>query len=77
VPHGHIDLKVTRFEASGERPVHVSGTRFVRAATPTLKLEGVARVGFRTLSIAGVREPQLIANLDGYLADVRTRVADT
>ena len=57
--------------------MRVSGTRFVPAATPTLKLEGVARVGFRTLSIAGVREPQLIANLDAYLANVRTRVADT
>ena len=67
----------TRFEAAGERAVRVSGTRFVPAATPTLKLEGVARVGFRTLAIAGVREPQLIANLDAYLANVRTRVADT
>jgi len=77
LPHGHIDLKSTRFEASGDRAVRVSGTRFVPAATPTLKLEGVARVGFRTLAIAGVREPQLIANLDAYLANVRTRVADT
>ena len=77
LPHGHIDLKATRFEASGDRAVRVSGTRFVPAATPTLKLEGVARVGFRTLAIAGVREPQLIANLDAYLANVRTRVADT
>jgi len=77
LPHGHIDLKATRFEASGDRAVRVSGTRFVPAVTPTLKLEGVARVGFRTLSIAGVREPQLIANLDAYLANVRTRVADT
>ena len=36
LPHGHIDLKGTRFEVSGDRAVRVSGTRFVPAATPTL-----------------------------------------
>jgi len=77
LPHGHIDLKATRFEAAGDRAVRVSGTRFVPSATPTLKLEGVARVGFRTLAIAGVREPRLIANLDAYLANVRNRVGET
>ena len=77
LPHGHIDLKATRFEAAGDRAVRVSGTRFVPSAAPTLKLEGVARVGFRTLAIAGVREPRLIAHLDTYLANVRARVAET
>jgi hypothetical protein len=77
LPHGHIDLKATRFEQAGDRTVRVSGTRFIPSATPTLKLEGVRRVGFRTLAIAGVREPRLIARLDDYLTNVRTRVAET
>ena len=55
----------------------MSGTRWETPAAYTLKLEGVARVGFRTLALAGVRDPVLIAELDAYLDNVRTRVAQT
>jgi hypothetical protein len=75
LPGGAIDLRRTRFEQVTPRAVRVSGTCFVPAPAYTLKLEGVERVGVRTLAIAGVRDPLLIAQLDAYLANVRERVA--
>lgn len=75
LPGGAIDLRRTTFEQSGPRAVRVRGTRWVPAPY-TLKLEGVRRVGFRTIAIAGTRDPVLISQLDVYLDNVRTRVAD-
>lgn len=76
LPGGHIDLHATRFEQATPRAVRISGTRWVPAPACTLKLEGVARVGHRTLAIAGIRDPRLIASLDAYLDNVRRRVAE-
>lgn len=77
LPGGAIDLHAARFEQVTPRAVRVTGTRFVRAPAYTLKLEGVRRVGARTLAIAGVRDPILISQLDAYLENIRRRVADT
>jgi acyclic terpene utilization AtuA family protein len=77
LPGGAVDLVETHFEQATERAVRVRGTRWMPAAAYTLKLEGAARVGFRTLTLAGVRDPLLIAELDAYLENVRTRVAET
>jgi acyclic terpene utilization AtuA family protein len=76
LPEGAIDLHDTRFEQCTPRAVRVSGTRFLPAARYTLKLEGVRRVGVRTLTIAGVRDPTLVSQLDVWLANVRERVAE-
>ncbi len=76
-PGGAIDLHETRFEQATERAVRVTGTRFIPAPAYTLKLEGAARVGYRTLTIAGVRDPILVSQLDAYLDAVRGRVAET
>ena len=62
---------------SNPRQVRVSGTRYVKAPAYTLKLEGVRRVGYRTLAIAGVRDPILISQIDAYLENIRQRVAET
>jgi len=77
LPGGAVDLTHTRFEQHTPRAVRVGGTRWVSAPAYTLKLEGAARVGFRTLTLAGVRDPILISQLDAYLDNVRTRVAET
>lgn len=75
LPGGAIDLRRATFEAAGARAVRVRGTRWVPAPY-TLKLEGVRRAGFRTITIAGTRDPALISQLDVYLENIRTRVAD-
>lgn len=75
LPGGAIDLRRATFEPAGARAVRVRGTRWVPAPY-TLKLEGVRRAGFRTITIAGTRDPALISQLDVYLENIRTRVAD-
>jgi hypothetical protein len=77
LPGGAIDLSSTTFEQINPRQVRVSGTRYVKAPAYTLKLEGVRRVGYRTLAIAGVRDPILISQIDAYLENIRQRVAET
>jgi len=77
LPGGAIDLSETTFEQINPRQVRVSGTRYVKAPVYTLKLEGVRRVGYRTLAIAGVRDPILISQIDAYLENIRQRVAET
>jgi hypothetical protein len=45
-----------------------------RDAAPTLKLEGAGAVGYRSMCVAGCRDPRMIAALDPILEDLRARV---
>lgn len=75
LPGGAIHLRQTSFEQATPRAVRVRGTRFVPAPY-TFKLEGVSRAGYRTIAVAGTRDPILISQLDAYLENVRDRVAE-
>ena len=75
-PEGVIDLKDSEFEQLGERRVRVSGSRFAPAQTPTIKIEGVRLRGYRTIAVAGMTDPRLIAGLDEVEANVKNTVAD-
>lgn len=75
-PGGTIDLTGCEFAQVTERRVKVSGSRFVRSDRYRLKVEGARRTGFRTVSIAGARDPVFLARLDEILDGVRVRVAD-
>lgn len=75
-PGGYLDLTNTRFEQDTENTVKVSGSRFVPAKKYTIKLEGAKRIGFRTVAIAGTRDPVMISKIDSIIAGVRERVAD-
>lgn len=74
-PEGMIDMRQAEFSSAGERGVTVRGTTLAPAAKPTLKLEGAVRRGWRTITIAGVRDPVAIANLDAIEQGVRAAVA--
>ena len=74
-PTGTIDTELSRYEQVDERSVRVSGSRYVRAARPTLKLEGAREVGFRKLLIAGLRDPRVLERLDEYLDTYRAAIA--
>lgn len=63
-PGIELDLSGCAFEAHGERSVRVSGSRGRATERYTVKLEGSSQVGFRTIFIAGVRDPILIENID-------------
>jgi hypothetical protein len=73
-PGGTLDLAKTTFTVLGKGRTSVSGTRFIPSDPYTVKLEGVKRVGFRTISIAGIRDPILIRQIDPVLAEIRQQV---
>lgn len=75
-PGGHIDLTGCTF-TEDEGGVTVSGSRYVPEKRPTVKLEGARLTGYRTVSIAGVRDPIMIDGIDSILKTVRERVAAT
>ncbi len=75
-PGGILDLRAARFDQETDRVVRVSGSRFQAARPYRVKLEGAKLVGYRTVSIAGARDPVMIRELDTVIAGVRARVAD-
>ncbi|MBI3326076.1 MAG: acyclic terpene utilization AtuA family protein [Nitrospinae bacterium] len=71
-PSGMIDTSMCTYEQSDARTVKVSGSRFVPADRYTIKLEGAQCVGYRTISIAGTRDPILIRQIDAYVGQVHS-----
>ncbi|HUT55389.1 MAG TPA: acyclic terpene utilization AtuA family protein [bacterium] len=75
-PGGMVDLTNVSFEQDGPRRVRVSGSRYVADPVYRIKLEGAARVGYRTICIAGVRDPGAIARLDELTAEAVRRAEE-
>lgn len=75
-PGGRLDLTGTKFEELPGGKVRVSGTKFIPTDGYFLKLEGAKLIGYRTISIAGVRDPIMISQIDDIVAKVKERVAD-
>lgn len=73
-PGGTNDLQHTKFEQIDARRVKVSGSKWVPAEDYTIRLEGVALVGYRTIAIGGIKDPNLIKILDDVLETVRKEV---
>ena len=73
-PDGIIDLTECKFEQYDDRTVLVSGTRFLPSAKPMVKLEGAGVAGYRTVSIAGVRDPVMTSEIDKILLAVRETI---
>jgi hypothetical protein len=71
LPGGAIDLRNVKFEAVNERVVKVSGSKFIQDQVYKLKLEGACRVGYRSIFIAGIRDPIMIDHIDEVLSFVR------
>ena len=74
-PEGKIDLSACSFEAVDARSVRVSGSRLVAPERKTLKIEGARPVGFRAVTIAGVRDPAAIERWDAVESGVQEAVA--
>ena len=75
-PGGTLDLRGCEFIQETERCVKVIGSKYIPDEQPTIKLEGAKRIGYRTISIAGNRDPIFIAQIDTILDDLRGRVAE-
>jgi hypothetical protein len=68
---GTVDASAARYEALSDRAVRVTGSRFIEAESYTVKLEGATLAGYRSIVIAGIRDPLVLRQLDSYLAGVR------
>jgi hypothetical protein len=69
-PGGVTDLAACTFRQIDERAVEVKGSRFEPSSRYTVKLEGAELVAWRTVVIAGVRDPGMIARLDAIEREV-------
>lgn len=75
-PGGAIDLHSTSFMQISDRAVEVRGTKFVPTDDYYVKLEGVRRVGYRTISPAATHDPIMISKIEEVISGVRSRVED-
>lgn len=75
-PGGAIDLHKTTFTQLSDSQVEVRGTEFVPTEDYYVKLEGVRRVGYRTISPAATHDPVMISQIDEVIRGVRNRVED-
>ncbi len=73
-PGGILNLRGLQIEELDDRRVRVRGATYEPAPQYQVKLEGAGPVGFRALSIVGVRSPQMIAAMDTVLEENRKRV---
>ncbi|MEY2523394.1 MAG: hypothetical protein QOJ66_1959, partial [Ilumatobacteraceae bacterium] len=82
-PGGTLDTSDAVYEALDDRRVRVTGSRFEVADQYTLKLEGSAVAGYQALSLTGIRDQHILANiatwrdtLVDYITDGVGRVLD-
>jgi hypothetical protein len=75
-PGGAINLHECEFTQLDDNKVKVSGSKFVPTDDYFVKLEGVKKVGYRTISCAGVKDPIMISKIDTITQSVKDRVVN-
>ena len=76
-PGGYLDLTQTKFRQVTPSSVEVSGSRHIKSNHYTLKIEGTAFKGFRTISVCGIRDSIMIRQIDSILAEIKKIVKKT
>src|SRR2546421_142874 len=66
-PGGTVDLSETTVEQLDARTARVRGSTYIPDRDYLVKIEGVRRVGYRTVCVAGVHDPGMIEKLDEIL----------
>lgn len=70
-PGGILSLDHASYEQITEKTTRVRGAEFIPSTTYQVKIEGVEKLGYRTIFIGGIRDPILIGQIDSFLAEVR------
>jgi hypothetical protein len=73
-PTGTLDVTDAVYTQLDDRRVRVTGSRF-RPEPRTMKLEGAGLVGYQSLAITGIREPEILAEIDLWAKGLRELVA--
>jgi hypothetical protein len=68
-PGGRIDTSACVYEPSGDRAVFVTGSKFEPNSDYTVKLEGSALVGFRSVIVSGITDPAILTDLPAFLRE--------
>lgn len=74
-PGGILDMSQVKYEQHDERTVKVSGSKFVKGQYQVL-LEGAGLAGYRSISVAGVRDPEVIRRLQDFQQAALQRVGE-
>ena len=75
-PGGSINLEDCSFTDAGDGRVEVKGSRHEKTPRYLIKLEGARPIGYRSISIAGTRDPIMIAGIDKIIDEVKHQIAD-
>jgi len=75
-PSGTLDTSHAAYRALDERRVRVEGSVFEPAEQYTVKLEGSARTGYETLVLVGIRDPEILRDLDTWTSRLEAVTAD-
>jgi len=70
-PGGVLDTTDATYVALDEHRTRVERSRFTPTAQPTIKIEGARLSGYGTITLVGIRDPDVIADLDTWVAQVR------
>lgn len=73
-PPGVLDTSAARYDAVDDRTVRVSGSTFTPATAYSIKLEAAALAGYSTVLFGAVRDPLILRQLDGWLAQLDENV---
>ncbi len=71
---GTLDMRECRYEQATDRVCRITGARFEPWDVPTVKLEGVRKLGERYLGIAAIRDPHVIRNVDAAIEWSRSAI---
>lgn len=70
-PGGVLNLQGAEYIQLTEKTIRVRGASFQPSPVYQIKLEGVEKLGYRTIFIGGIRDPILISQIDKFLEQVR------
>lgn len=73
-PGGTMDSTDAVYEAVSDRAVRVTNSKYTPAETYTVRLEAATLRGYRTVVVAGVRDPLVLMQIDDYIASATDRV---
>ncbi|MFB6310224.1 MAG: acyclic terpene utilization AtuA family protein [Salinirussus sp.] len=74
LPEGEVDVGNADFAAVNDRRVRVSGSTFSPSASHSVLIEGVRKAGYRTVTPAGIRDPQIVDRLEDLAEETHERV---
>lgn len=76
LPSGEVDVRNAEFEQRTERRVRVTGSAYRPAEGDTVLVEGVRKVGYRTITPAGVRGEEATRRIDDIVDDALETVRE-